>query len=468
MLFPGLTHSSCELLAPFGVGAPFNGPEGDQICFNGKLQHSYFLQYSIDTLNTIASTRLSRPLLSYTALNVGHDETGRRIQSLDSDFARYVSTMANDENTLTIMLADHGNTYTEYTYAILEGRFEIFHPSLFVIVPKKVAGLLGKDALSALEVNQRRLVTMIDLHHSLLPLALPLTGFVKPVGLFSPISANRTCNDIELRTPNLCVCEGWDSPTTNDSLKISMVEFAVGELNNMVQEQFAKSAIGKTKVYPILRACERLRPLRFENVRERNSKSDGGLITSFDIYFQAGNVVNHAEDIIHVEIKSKELANQNSLLMELVHYDRLTLYGKYETCADQGVHLKLCICSARSKNLITKLEKVPWREYTTFLFKSSKARNIGNSECLFLIKRNHSSGESVAFEIANTCPNEMFTLKISADFKNVRLSRSLPFKTKVQAGSIKFAFSARIEIDYWQTFIEVTVDVDNRETLFLI
>ena len=458
----GLTHSSCEVLAPFGPDAPFNGPAGDQICFNGKLQHSYFLKYSIDTLNAVASSRKSRPLLSYTALNVGHDDTGRRIQSLDSDLAHYVSAVANDQNSLTIILADHGNTYTEYTYAILEGRFEMFHPSLFVIVPDKVAGLLGRDALSALEVNQRRLVTMIDLHHSLLPLAGPLSRFVDPVGLFIPISANRTCNDVELRTPNLCVCEGWDSPTTNDSSKISIVEFAVGELNNLVLEQSAKSA--NRNRHPILRACQRLRPLRFENVRERNSKSDGALITSFDVYFHAGNVVNHDEDIFHVEVKSREMANQYSLQMELVQYDRLTLYGKYGTCADQGVHLKLCICSERKgkRDLMKKLEKVPWSKYTTFLLKKANVRKIGDIECLFLIKRNHSSGKSVAFEIANTCPNETFTTKISAQIENMRLSRELPFRITVQAGSIKFVFSAQIEIDYWNASIEVNVDVDER------
>ena len=452
------------MLAPFGMDAPFNGPNGDQICFNGKLQHSYFLQYSIDTLNAIASSKRSRPLLSYTALNVGHDDIGRRIQSLDSDLADYLFTMAKDQNSLTIILADHGNTYTEYTYATLEGRFEMFHPSLFVIVPNKVAGLLGRDALSALEVNQRRLVTMIDLHHSLLPLARPLSGFVKPVGLFTPISPNRTCNDVELRTPNLCVCEGWDSPTTNDSSKISIVEFAVGELNNLVLAQFAKFANGKRKRYPILRACQRLRPLRFENVRERNSKLDGGLITSFDVYFQAGNVVNHDEDIFHVEVKSRKVANQYSLQMELTHYDRLTLYGKYDVCADQGVHLKLCICSERKekRNLITRLEKVPWPHYTTFLFKKAKTRQIGGIECLFLIKRNYSLGKSVAFEIANRCPNEMFTMKISAEIENLKLSRELPFKITVQAGCIKFAFSAQIEIDSWNTFIEVTADVEEK------
>lgn len=452
------------MLRSFDIDSPFNGPEGDQICYNGKLQHSYFLQYTADTLMTVSTSRRSRPLFSYTSLNVGHDDIGRRIQSLDSDLARYVTAMATDQNTLTIILADHGNTYTEYTTAVVEGRFEMFHPSLFVIVPNKVAGLLGKDAMTALEVNQRRLVTMVDLHRTLMPLAGPISRFVKPEGLFTPISLNRTCNDVELRTPNLCVCEGWDSPTTSDSSKISIVEFAVGELNNLILAQFTKSFNSRTKVYPISRGCQRLRPLRFENVRERNSKWDGALITSLDIYFQAGSVVRHDEDIFHVEVKSKEMANQHSLEMELVHFDRLTLFGKYEVCTDEGVQLKLCICSERKdrKSRTTQLDKAPWVNYTTFLGKTAKARNIGNSECLFLIKRNHSLGQSIAFEVANTCPDESFTLEISAEFENLRMSRKLPFEICVQAGSIKFAFSAQTEVDYWKTHLEVTVDVRSR------
>ncbi|XP_022790508.1 uncharacterized protein LOC111329989 [Stylophora pistillata] len=458
----GLTHSSCEVLGSFGLETPFNGPEGDQICFNGKLQHSYFLEYSIDMLNIIASSRRYRPLFSYTALNVGHDETGRRIQSLDSDLARFVSVMANNKNTLSIVLADHGNTYTQYTSDVLEGRFEMFHPSLFVIVPNKVAELLGPVAMAALEVNQRRLVTMFNLHHSLLPLARPLRGVVKPIGLFTAISPNLTCNDIELRTPNLCVCNGWDSPTTNDSSKISFAEFAVGELNEMLQAEFTEPINGKLQKHPMIRSCERLRPVRFQNVRERNSKSDGELITSFDIYFRSGDVVKQKEDIFHVEVKSKEMANQYSLQMELVNYDRLTLFGKYQACADQGAHLKLCICSRRTKKRLTELERVPWLEYSTILSNSPKARKVGDDQCLFLLKRNHSLGQSVAFEIANICNEKIFYLRISANFENMKLSRKVPFEVKVQPGSIKFLLSARIAVDFWSTFIEVDVDINEK------
>ena len=455
-----MTHSSCEILASYGTVSPFNGPEGDQICYNGKHQHSYFFQYSLDTLNAIASSQKVRPLLSFTALNTGHDETGRRIQSMDSELSRYVTATAHDQNTLTIILADHGNTYTEYTSTILEGRFEMFHPSLFMIVPNKVAGLLGKQAMYSLEANQRRLVTMIDLHHSLIPLAWGLSGSVKPLGLFTPITATRTCDDVELMTPNSCVCEGWDSPTTNDSMKIAIVEFAIGELNNMAQTQYIKgyTAMKRGGTYSILRSCERLRPLRFENVRERNSKSDDTIITSVDISIKAGNVVSQEEDIIHVEVKSKELPNHESLEMELAHYDRLTMFGKYEKCADQSIHLKLCICSV-TNNSVANLKNVPWEEYSTFFAEVAKARSIDEEECLFLVKRNHSQGKSVAFEVANTCPHNDFTLKISATFDNMKLSRRLPFERLTPAGSVTFLFSARVDTEYWDSALDVTVEI---------
>ena len=132
-------------------------------------------------------SRSAWPLLLHTALNVAQDDSSIRTQTLDADLESYVTSMANDENTSTIILADHGNTYTSYMSEVLEGRFEMFHPSLLVIVPDRVASLLGKNAMSALEINQKRLFTMVELHHSLMALAGPVRG-VNPVGVFTPIS----------------------------------------------------------------------------------------------------------------------------------------------------------------------------------------------------------------------------------------------------------------------------------------
>ena len=345
-------------------------------------------------LQAINASRKARPLLLFSTLNAAHDHRSIRTQTLDVDLERYVTTVAKDENTLSIILADHGNTYTSYTTQVLEGRFEMFHPSLFVIVPDKVASLLGMEAMSALETNQKRLVTMIDLHHSLMALSVPIHG-VRSVGVFTPISKNRTCDDLELRTPNLCVCEGWDIPADNNTSYEAIAEFAIGQLNNHLQEQYEKmlSTQNNSQLKPekFKRSCQRLQPLWFENVRLRNCKVDGLLITSMDIRVTAGDQVPQKEDIFHIEVKTKEMTGKNSLEMKLLTFDRLTLFGKYQACADDGVELKLCVCSrnaSRTRSGLSSESPDGWK----YFGQRSVLKRISNISCLF-------SCDKAAFQI---------------------------------------------------------------------
>ena len=399
------------------------------------------------------------------ALNVAHDHRSIRTQTLDVDLERYVTDMAKEENTLTIILADHGNTYTRYTSDVLEGRFEMFHPSLFIIVPDRVASLLGKNTMSALTANQRRLVTMIDLHRSLMVLDKPLSGVVKPVGLFTPISPNRTCDDLELRTPNLCVCEGWDVSADNDTSRIPIAEFAIGQLNNRIQEQLEKvrSRKGNTEtgVRKIRRSCQRLQPLWFENVRERNSKTDGSLITTMNIRVPSGDVVFQTEDIFYVEVRTKEILGEKSLQMELLTYDRLTLYGKYAACADDGVELRLCVCSQnarKTRSKITSLSSEGWVHFG----QHPVFRKLDNTDCLRLITWSYDDKKiSKSYEIESFCQNQSYRVKVEAVIaSNVKFSRELPLYLDVKPGSVLFALSVRKHVSYWNAEVEITATVE--------
>ena len=451
------------MLKSLGLKSPFNGPGGDQICYNGKFQHSYFFQYTHDMLQAINTSPKAKPLLSYMALNVAHDDRGRRTQTLDLGLVDYVTAMAHESSTLTIILADHGNTYTSYTSTTLEGRLEMFHPSLFVIVPNRVAKLLGEKAMSALRTNQHRLVTIIELHHSLMALAGPLKGGVAPQGLFTPVSINRTCDDLELRLPNFCVCDGWDVPVENNSLQVAFVKYAIGQLNNLVQEQYA--ARSQNKVVPsVLRSCERLVPIWFENVRERNSPNDGHLITSMDIYVKAGDVVKQKEDIFHVEIKSKESPSERSLDMTLLSYDRLSMFGKYKDCADQGVDLKLCVCSRNRSRIVTsdinKPETVLREDYASRFGKPPSVKLLVPGGCLHLIEHIYSDkGDSFAYEIGNFCGDRMFEAVLEVESSNMRLSRAAPFEVKILPGRTVFVLSAKKRVHYWNGKIKVEAKV---------
>ena len=360
--------------------------------------------------------------------------------------------MANEQNTLTVILADHGNTYTGYSSEFLEGRFEMYHPSLFIIVPDRVAALLGRKAMSALGENQRRLVTMIELHHSLMVLVNPLSGNVKPKGLFTPIAMNRTCDDLELTLPNLCVCKGWDAPADNDTSRIPIAEFAMGQLNNRLENQIQN-------IYE--RSCQRLQPLWFENIRERNSKKDGTLITSMDIRVQAGDVVPQREDVFHVVVMTREMLGENSLQMTLVSFDRLTLFLTYAECADNGVDLKLCVCSRKGthkKSIVTFLS-----EHMVHFGQRPVVRKLNNTNCLWLITWPFAKNTSNTYEVANLCHSQTYRVKIYVKkVSNIKFSCELPVTLTVTPGNVLFAFSVRKHISHWNTHIEVNTEVEKK------
>ena len=353
---------------------------------------------------------------------------------MDIDLESYVTAMAKEMNTLTVVLSDHGNTYTSYASYVLEGRFEMFHPSLFIIVPNRVAALLGKEAMSALAKNQERLVTMIELHHSLMVLANPLSGNVKPVGLFTPIALNRTCDDLELKLPNMCVCEGWDVPADNDTLRIPIAEFAIGQLNNRLAGQSQNSK---------QRSCQRLQPLWFENVRERNSKTDRSLITSMDIRVKAGDVVPQKQDIFHVEVMTREILGEKSLGMTLVSFDRLTLFGKYAECADDGVDLKLCVCSQNAEKTQPEIAP-PSTEGWAHFGQRPVIRKLYNTKCLWLIIWSFANNTWNAYEVANFCRGQTYRVTIGVEEAfNMKFSRELPLTFDVKPGNVLFTFSVR-------------------------
>ena len=62
-----------------------------------------------------------------------------------------------------------------------------------------------------------------------------------------------------------------------------------------------------------------------------------------------------------------------------------------------------------------------------------------------------SSYQNQTFEITNR-------LGFGA-FENLKLSRKIPFEMTSQAGSIKFAFSAQIETNSWDTHLDVSVNI---------
>ena len=164
--------SSCHLLRTNGVKTPFSGPRDRGLCYNGRFMNAYHLDFN-HIYHRYAS-QLNHRLVTFNVICVAHDNRGTRVQSIDEEMSKFVLKMSRVEDTLTILFADHGNTYTPFA-STMDGRYEQYHPSLFMVVPDGVQRKLGPSFMHNLRENQFKLMTVLDLHYSLMTIPTLLT-----------------------------------------------------------------------------------------------------------------------------------------------------------------------------------------------------------------------------------------------------------------------------------------------------
>eukprot|EP00794_Sanderia_malayensis_P019098 gene19098-21014_t len=459
----GLTFSSCEILKANKLNTPFNGPDSNQICFNGKFQHSYLFQF-LHQFYKETSLHNTRPRFSFTAINTAHDYAGLRVQTLNNDLAEFVHEMSLLQNTLTILMADHGNTYTKYTNAVMEGRYEMFHPSFFMIIPHGVAKYFGHETMQSLRLNSNRLFTMLDVHASLKSIAEKATNkqMKGNKGILEVIPANRTCNDLDLRLPNLCVCEGWDTEVRNDTRQVAALEFAVGTLNNLILKQ--QEGHGE-----LTAKCNRLYPLYFSNVRERSAGEH--LITTMDFRVKAGQGADQTEDIFHVEIQSTIKPDHDSMAMKLLSFDRLSQYGIYRKCQDKKVDIRLCICSlddeknqslrqSNQSNVTVLTMHQPRLDDMPML--QSLEDVLDSNGCVYLQLRRYfalnNAGSieednvvAASIELWSTCAGAVFNVSMSIETSNMKASDDIPLYSSVQGRTMRYLVSFGKDVPYWES-----------------
>lgn len=447
----GLSFTSCKILQTNNITNPFNGPDGP-LCFNGQFQDGYLLDFS--RLHHGSASRHGNRMLSFTTLNVAHDNLGKRIQSIDDELKNYVQNIIKSNNTLTLVLADHGNTYTHYTHAIMEGRFEQYHPAFFMIIPEQVKKLLGHNIMNNLRTNQRKLVTMLDIHGALQ--TIPTEP--KQQGIFSPIPCNRSCDDLNLRLPNLCVCEGWDAETLNDTLQIGLVHFAIGELNNKILQQ--QKQIRQKQQIP---GCLRLVPTSFKNVRERSAQ--GRLITSMDISTMAGSGASQSRDIFHVQIQSSINPDDVSRNMKLLNFDRISKYGPYRACADKRIDMRLCVCNIKARGTERNLENVIMHDmiqYPNLLPTNIEIKRVFKiSECLFYRTisypdTNENEQDAIytaTYEVANIC-GHMINVTMDITLDNMKLTSTNPVIKHLLPFGMTYVMTAIRAVPYWTSRVD--------------
>ncbi|KAK1174408.1 hypothetical protein AOXY_G1898 [Acipenser oxyrinchus oxyrinchus] len=412
-----VSYSSCEILQQNGFKDMFHGP--DAICYNGIHQHTYLLQYMEYFLARFSY--LQKPAFSFLILDTAHEDTGIRLKQLDEDLARHVTFLANQQNTVTFILSDHGNNYGRFVAASRESQVELFHTHLFVIVPDQAAILLGKDKMRSLLTNQHRLVSLIDVHHtvkSLLPSASHLTDTkdliynVNMDGLLSPVSANRTCQDIPRIQPNLCICQNHYTPQLNDSYHALFAEFALAHMNRQIFHEQQNS----------IQACQRLVATRFGDVKVEEV-SENEVMVNLDLYVRAPKSTGRTEERFTVSIHFSNQENIETMLF--LGFDRITSYSIYRKCSNTAVDLRLCICDLQAADSNEYLnQSVLWQDTIT---------SVIHEPCLYLQTRKYPSG--VVLAISNVCFDVQYNVVFDFLTLNLHSSTLMPLILHVEPQS---------------------------------
>ena len=441
----GLSHSSCDVFKQYNVTNEFNQPR--RICFGGKAYSELFLDYSLSIFQGYIDSGRRQPIFAYTHLNTGHEVTGTRIRQTDNALSGYLHAIAHEEDTLTILFSDHGPKTTKYSFQTMEGRGEIYDSLLFAIVPTNVANILGLRRMRAMVTNQKRLLTTLDLHNTIMSVGdseRSISNSYLKEGIFSTIPHNRTCADLSMKPSAVCKCEGWDQKFPDDDPQFTfLAEFALGLLNNKIQKNYLKTP----NVTGGFGKCQRLVGHRFEKIRRRKVGEEYILI--MDLVVLPGKEIFETQLRYPVGISAERRNN----LPTVTGTRRVSIYRRYDKCVDERVKVELCVCDSHKygRNISNK-NAWKWFEIQTgsdVLETVFRANSFGtnsevkdlNESCLLLVTRKREN-LCVAFEIANACHKRRYKVRITGKGKGKTITtRKLPFSIIVEPKTVHFVLS---------------------------
>ncbi|XP_065663793.1 uncharacterized protein LOC124816454 [Hydra vulgaris] len=452
--YTGLLLSSCEILSSLGLSTVFQTKKHEKVCYNSKQQNYYYLKYLEHFYNNLPENQNA---VTFTALNVAHDSYGTRVQAIDEDLSEFLKAMSKLKNTLTIIFSDHGNTYTRFVSSYIEGRYEMFHPSMFILIPKNVQSYIGLEELQNLRVNQNRLFTLVDVHKMLFYFAEKddnnnANNLVEK-GLLERISENRNCDDLPLRMPNICICQNTYSKGKNDSNALMYLEFALGKLNNIITKSSQNYL------------CKRLTPLWFEIFSQ--VKNGEFTLTNFDIYTLPG--VGSTNDVEKVNIVVKSTLNELSenFGLELVAWDRISEFNGYRKCSNVEFSFRLCVCDLKNSSSTNSFETKNLYNttrtsvaYTLSSYIVSEEVIVLKQKSLFLIVRTFKESiknigqflVAVTFEVESVSTESYF---VNINFKSV-------YNLKPVLNSNCQGIVSKVSVTYLCTYSVIWTHIDAR------
>ena len=454
----GMSYLACEVLSP---NNQLHDNSKKAPCLNGRYFSSYILDYIEKVQQAVKASKTKTPFFSYAYFTMARDNLGIRVKEVDQQLATLLHNMAHEESTLTIVTSDHGPKTTKYARNSIEGRYEIYDSVLFMVIPNGVTTKLGQQQMEALRINQYRLISQNDLHNTLLSIGNLQRNvrIPKDRGLLAETPENRTCADVGIEPGSLCKCHGWETWFPDNDPRFTWVaEFALGELNNKLQDSIAMLNGSET-------TCQRLAGYAFEKIYHHGIND----IRDFSMELIVGPGRQVFETQVRLSKQFLQVISERTPmpspiadeLCEVLRFRRSGINQDFISFREKDTPFNLylrdfkVLKTIKTKRKGKNLQKTG-KNYSEEIFNMvHRSDHFGSrpklrvldqrSKCLLLITRAHSN-DTRAFEVSNICVDRTFLVKVvmltPAGKGRVILTARLPVIVRLGPESSRFLLSA--------------------------
>ncbi|KAJ8983434.1 hypothetical protein NQ317_005899 [Molorchus minor] len=270
----------------------------------------------------------------------------------DEDFKEFLTELNKSgalDNTILIVMADHGHRFAEVRNTI-QGKQEERLPFFSFTFPKSFREKHKKIYQNFLE-NQDKLVTPFDIYTTLRNvLNLENTGMAdisqRSVSLFSKIPEERSCAHAYIE-PHWCACLEWQQISTSNPIVKRLAESLVNTLND-----YTKSYRNLCEVLSIeeIEWVTKMSPNQNLLKFNKNADLDGfvadlsaNMRLQHDMY-QIKARLTPGESLFEASITHN--LNSDMLQIKLSDVSRINMYGRQARCIENDLPQlrKYCYC----------------------------------------------------------------------------------------------------------------------------
>ncbi|GIY09410.1 uncharacterized protein CEXT_262371 [Caerostris extrusa] len=207
-------------------------------CLNSQIEPDIIYDYKRDFLKVMDD----RPYFAFSMVSTLTHDLLNHARFQDEPTVRMLEDLQDMgalNNSLLVLFSDHGIRFGDIRYTYI-GKFEERMPMMFIHAPKWFLDQ-NPEIAKNLKINQDRLMTLFDVHATMLHL-LDLnktqeerSNHTLGLSLLEEIPENRTCEDANILR-HWCPCETFEQVPLNSSEAIASAQAIVDDINSQLKQ----------------------------------------------------------------------------------------------------------------------------------------------------------------------------------------------------------------------------------------